>query len=433
MSFYLPGGGGFTKKQQHAIQVASSHSKASAQKLRAAFTAQRSGARRGGGNGGGNSRPQRSRARAPAQMPSRISHSQVPRGGAPTRSQRQAWAINPATSDMMAPQGHGYYDAFTTFAGSAMTHLSIGPATPIVSKTTCLMSNGESIKTDYQFGAQMLVIGPSSSKTQAMLYRCSSGRDDDAVDSVAFDSSQLQSDSPSESIPTRCSVRIRNYTNAYSLGGVVRVLRATTGMFLDRDYTSNADFMNLLEGVRDHRRTCSYTGKEFVSALQTNCIVADQSRSLLFADNGVSPSAAVLPWFVNEYANKALPYADHNSNTRLTFDIEKPVDSFTCFVANPTFSPIVIIFEPFGAGATANTYECIVQSQFLAHYRQGTMLANLAITPSSNHAALEKHRNKEEAKGSMLSSVGKFLYNHRSEIAQGISTFAGPGRILGKF
>lgn len=408
---------GLTSKQSHAIQVAFRSSPAAARKLRASFTAQRSGANGGRASRRPNPRPQRQRARNQAPVSAHAVHSKA------SRAMKQAWLTNPATSNMLAPQGQGYYDAFNTFAGTAMTHLSIGPATPIVAKTTCLFPNSQTIRTDWAHGAQMLVIGPCSSNVQGKLFRCSSSVSDMKCASFSFASSQLSSDDGlSETIPTRCSVRIRNFTNALNIGGTVRVLRATTGMHLDPDYTSNAELLSLMEGIRDHRRTCTYTGKEFVSAQQKNCIVADQSRSLLFTDNSIASGSAQLPWFTSYYLNKTLPQ-DFDGSPQ-TFDYEKLVDAFTVYLANPTFSPIVMIFEPFGADATqANTYEVIVQSQFLAHYRQGTMLANLAIQPSSNHSALERHRNAEEKKGSMLSTVGQYLYDHRTEIASGLYSF----------
>jgi len=426
------GNGGLTAKQQHALQVAKTSSPGSAKKLRASFVAQNGGATGGARNGGSNSRPKRQRARGTAGVPANVLHSHTTRASAGGQLQRAAWRVNPATSNMVAPEGHGYYDAFTTFSGSAMTHLSIGPATPIVAKTTCSFDSGDSIRTDYSVGggadrsAQMLIIGPNSSDTQAMLYRVSSCNSQDQIQSHTFNSTQMKGSDADlmETIPTRCSVRVRNFTNALNVGGIVRVLRATTGMHLDREYTSNEELQDIMTGVRDHRRTVSYTGNEFVHAMQKNCIVADQSRSLLFAENNVTPVAGQLPWFTSYYANKKLPYRNDTGpvEERYTFDINKSVDDFTCYLANPTFSPIVIIFEPFGDETRANTYECVVQSQFLAHYRQGSMLANLAIQPVSNHSFLEKARNHEEKKGSMMHTVGKFMYDHRAEIFNTLSS-----------
>lgn len=431
---YLPGY--FTPKQQHALQVAKASGQGSAQKLRAAFVAQNVGAGGGARNRGGNSGSKRQRARGKGGVPANVLHSHATRASAGGQLQRAAWRMNPATSNMVAPETSGYYDAFTTFSGSAMTHLSIGPATPIVAKTTCLTPMGDPISTDWLHGAQMLIIGPNSSDTQAMLYRMSSADPDDQMQSHTFNSTQLSGQDADlmETIPTRCSVRVRNFTNALNVGGMVRVLRATTGMYLDREYTSNEELQDIMTGVRDHRRTCSYTGKEFVQALQKNCIVADQSRSLLFAENNVTPAAGQLPWFTSYYANRTLPFRSDTGpeKERFTFDIQKPVDNFTVYLANPTYSPIVIIFEPFGGGddTRTNTYECIVQSQFLAHYRQGSMLANLAIQPSSNHNALEKARNHEEKKGSMMHSVGKFMYDHRNEILGTLSSIGQAAKYL---
>lgn len=429
---------GLTNKQTAALSAAAPLGAAAVAAMRRAFLAQRRSPVGGNGARRTGAAPRRRRARGAIRMPENLLY-QERRGrtdfsGQTTKAlQRQAWTVDPATSNAMAPRGLGYYDAFTTFASSAMTHLSIGPATPIVAKTTCLTQNGAPIATDWKYSAQMLVIGPAPGSTQAVLYRESSAVANDPVDIIYYDSTQLSSDAPTETIPTRCSVRIRNFTNQYNMGGLVRVLRATTGMYLDPDYTSNEVLGDLMQGVRDHRRTVTYTGPEFIKALQKNAIVADQSRSLWFTDHDVVSKSGQLPWFQSHYdpqppATYVLPDSPPGSGNPQTYSAVKPVFDFTSYIANPTFTPIVILFEPYGSASTPtvagpNTYEVIVQSQFLAHYRQGSMLANMAIEPKSDHAALEKHRNHEEAKGSALQAVGhalqgagKWAWDHKLDI-----------------
>ena len=44
------------------------------------------------------------------------------------------WKTTPASPNVMAPRGFGYYDAFHNLPDSAMTHMSIGPATPMNAK-----------------------------------------------------------------------------------------------------------------------------------------------------------------------------------------------------------------------------------------------------------------------------------------------------------
>jgi hypothetical protein len=192
----------------------------------------------------------------------------------------------------------------------------------------------------------------------------------------------------------------------------------TTGVLLDSQYTTNDDLRSLMEGIRDHRRTRTYRGTEFEEDLQKNCIVADQSRSLAFQNfDEVIPSNLV-PW---------LPQGG------------TPTDVFP-WVRNlydPTYTPIAILFEPFlnvqpgGAGAPiGNTYQVTIQSQFLAHYKQGTMLANLAISPMSDSNTINVHRDKEEKKGSALDKiwhgvqqVAKFGWQNRAIIGPAVGAF----------
>ena len=44
------------------------------------------------------------------------------------------WKTTPASFNVVAPSGFGYYDAFHNLPDSAMTHMSIGPATPMNAK-----------------------------------------------------------------------------------------------------------------------------------------------------------------------------------------------------------------------------------------------------------------------------------------------------------
>ena len=324
----------------------------------------------------------------------------------------EAWKASPATSNIMAPRGLGYYDAFETFPTSAMTHMSIGPATPIIGKTTVPM-----IDTGNK-SPQLLIVQPAASANQAGLYTISSATPTDTINYQGFNSPQLQSDAPEEIIPTRCSLRIGNYTAAINQGGLVRVLRMTTGVLLDSQYTTNAELLNLMEGIREHRRTRTYRGTEFEEDLQKNCIVADQSRSLAFQNFEEIIPSNLVPWLPQGGA---------------------PTDVYP-WVRNlydPTYTPIAILFEPFlnvqpgGAGAPlGNTYQVTVQSQFLAHYKQGSMLANLAISPMSDSNTINAHRDKEERKGSALDKiwhgvqqVAKFGWQNRAIIGPAVGAF----------
>ena len=332
---------------------------------------------------------------------------------------RKTWETNPATSNLMAPRGHGYYDAFANHPAAAMTNMSIGPATPIVAKTRIPQQGADK---GIDTGAdplnsrpvpQLLIIGPAASSTQAQLYFKSSALATDLMDSLPFQASALPHQhyptGPDdylvdgdlrEVIPTRCSVRIRNYTADINRGGIVHVLRMTTGIALGPGvYTTNAELDDLCDAIRDHARTRTYDGSDFGGAgLQKNCVVADQSRSLMFQNFNQCVISGDVSWVPNESLPPTTPAAF-------------PVFPVDFFHYDPTFTPIAVLFEPFinvqpGSGGPAgNTYGITVQSQFLAHYKQGTMLANMTYTPKSDSSRLNAHRDKEEASGSTMQKV----------------------------
>jgi hypothetical protein len=248
------------------------------------------------------------------------------------------------------------------------------------------------------------------------LHKISSAVPTDLIDIVSYNSPQLEADPPVESIPSRCSLRIGNYTAAINQGGIVRVLRMTTGVALDPNYTDNQTLLALMQGIREHRRTRQYKGTQLDDDMQKNCIVADQSRSLMFKNFEQFVSSDLVPWLAT-----GTPPVPPTPATQTA--------PFTLQLYDPTFTPIAILFEPFTnvqpgtGGPIGNTYQVVVQSQFLAHYKQGTMLANLAISPASDPNTLNKHRDHEEAKGSALDKiwhgvqkVGQFAWNHRADI-----------------
>jgi len=338
------------------------------------------------------------------------------------------WAQSPATSNVIAPRGFGYYDAFAHDPFSVSTHMSIGPATPIVGTTvvnsilTQKPGNLE-ITAGYprglQNGAVLLVVMPSTSKVQAATYSCSTTVPTDVCDWRMYASDQLSADPPDNCIPTRCSMRIRNWTQQVGVGGIVRVLRMTTGVALSTNglggVTNNAELADFMESIRVHARTRTYGGEELVDSHQKNCTIVDQSKSTWFTDFGVEYNNSNLPWA------RALGWPDdiasNDSNT----------NTWTAQLHDPSYTPIAILFEPFVAavsgGSVGNTYEVNVRSQFLGHYSAGTMLANMAIDPPTDPGTLVKHRDKEEAKGSLLDKIGDALrdgaswaWNHRSDI-----------------
>lgn len=404
-----------TKAQQHQISLAPNSQKSS---MRANFSKQNAG------QVPGRTRDQKQRGNT----------SRMTNMPAPNRAREMPdltkgnWSQTPATNTVMAPRGFGYYDAFANNPFEAATHMSIGPATPIVG-TTIASSNIETndynlLDSGQEGGSIIVIVYPSTSSIQARGFKCSSSAAADTAQSISYNSPQLENDEPLDAIPTRCSVRIRNWTQEVAQGGVVRVLRMTTGVALAtsqvQGLSTNGDLATFMEGVRTHARTRSYSGTELRTAMQKNCTVVDQSRALWFfdwgnVDNGVP--VAEIPW-----ANA------------LGWDPTAKLSTFTRQLYQPSYTPIVFMFEPFVASYAAptsggasipqgNRYELTIRSQFLAHYPQGTMLANMAIDPKANPNEMIKFRNHEESKGSVMERIvgeikggAKWGWNHRDDI-----------------
>jgi hypothetical protein len=331
----------------------------------------------------------------------------------------------------MAPRGHGYYDAFANHATQVMTNMSIGPATPISCKSripNSTLLKGIDTGADPLYNKQvpqLLIIGPAPGSTQATLFFKSSALTTDPIASVPVDSSQLPLQHyPSgpddymvegelrEVIPTRCSVRIRNFTAEINRGGIVHVLRMTTGVNLIPQTTTNEALDDLCDAIRDHARTRTYEGGDFSgNGLQKNCVVADQSRALMFQNFNQAVVSDSLSW-----------PARHLPGTTDTY----PVFPVEQWLYDPTYTPIAILFEPFinvqpGSGtAVGNTYGVTVQSQFLAHYKQGTMLANMAMSAQSDSNKINAHRDREEASGSTFHKVMDYVV----PIAQTVGSLA---------
>ena len=349
-------------------------------------------------------------------MPRSYNH---PKGQMPDMS-RGNWDQTPASSNVLAPRGFGYYDAFAHDPFSVATHMSIGPATPIVGTT--VVSEGLVTKkpgalsgtgpgAGLEGGAILLIIMPATGDTQAIAYECSSTLvSTDLITSTVYKSPQLEADRPDNAIPTRCSMRMRNWTQHVGVGGIVRVLRMTTGVGLNANYTTNGELAQLIEGIRTHTRTRTYGGDELLDTHQKNCTVVDQSKATWFSDWELDTLASNLPW------TEQLGWAQ----TAL-------IGPFTKQLHDPAYTPIAVLFEPFVAavsgGSVGNKYEISVRSQFLAHYAQGSMLANMAISAPTAPEALTRHRDHEEHKGSVLEKIGNAIkngaswaWNHKEDI-----------------
>lgn len=351
----------------------------------------------------------------PRQMPP--AQQQVERSLQPIpRARRQrgmgVYAQTPASSNVIAPRGFGYYDAFAHDAVSVGTAMSIGPATPITANTRA-QGAGTSSKpsqslqqSGLEAGGVLIIVQPSIGEIQAVSYETSSLVPGELITPTLYKSPQLAPTSgpPGNAIPTRCSFRIRNVSPSLNSGGIVRILRLTTGVRLDDHQsadtqgTTNDELCVFMESVRNHARTRSYSGTELLEMMQKNATVVDQALATNFQDFDERIPNSQLPWT----QTTAVPWPTTDGSGGVV-----TCDTFTMNLHNPAFTPIAILIEPYVgfSGAAGNTYELTIRSQFLAHYPQGTMLANLAIPPPSNPLVMNEHRDKEEATGSTLSKV----------------------------
>lgn len=404
-----------TNKQTQALAAAAPHIKAG---LRRMFAEQNAG------KVPGRTRDQKQRGGRQARrvntanlnrMPRAYNH---PKGQTPDMS-RGNWDQTPASSNVLAPRGFGYYDAFQHDPFSVATHMSIGPATPIVGTT--VVSEGLVTRPPFSLtgsgpgvglegGAILVIIMPATGERQAISYESSSPDAGDVLKNTNYRSPQLISDKPSNAIPTRCSMRMRNWTQHVGVGGIVRVLRLTTGVALSGNNTTNGELAQLVEGIRTHTRTRTYGGEELLDTHQKNCTVVDQSKATWFSDWDQATPHSQLPW-----------------TDVVGWDQGGEMTPFTRQLHDPAYTPIAIVFEPFVAavsgGSVGNKYEINVRSQFLAHYAQGSMLANMAISAPTAPEALTRHRDHEEGKGAVLEKIGNSIsqgaswaWNHKADI-----------------
>lgn len=457
--------------------------------------------RRASGGGGGqprNSRARNGRRPRPAlQMPKNVLYQEragrTDFSGMTTKAlQKKAWEYHPATSNLMAPRGLGYYDAFRMNCSSAVTSMTIGPTTPITGITVIpriatdytATSSSSSVTDLTDKDAQLLIIGPSRGRTQARLWKAGVNDHDPGAPygtnyalSEDFDCPQLTLDQPIDGIPARCSVQMKNFSNAFARGGRIRVLRATTGRTMIPDLLTNADLWELMDGIRSHWRSVTYDGEDFVgkgaSSMQKNSIVLDQSRTLRFGPFDIHKpfDKSDLWWELHRYrgetahgnfpaahdpaftisADKQEDLEDEAAiglvkkmpdtvtagipGTNLLAHTNDPskmnphsadmpdIDAFTEYTANPTFTPILILFEPCVTGTTngliGNEYELKICSQFHCHFKQGSTLANMAKEPRTNLSTVNAATHAEESIGSYMKRAVINEMNHWTKATGG--------------
>lgn len=357
------------------------------------------------------------------------------------------WGQTPASSNRIAPRGYGYYDAFAHHASTAMTHNSIGPATPLTADTvvSTIETQPSILCNTFEAGSFLLMIQPNCGSVQAKIFSCSTTTTDDdgntvdayvkATDPIQeypYASTQLP-ETPSVStgtgpmnmIPARCSIRMTNKSQENSIGGQLRVLKATTGMALDKDFTKNIDLCVLMNQIRTMRRSQLITRAQLADCFQTNANIVDASRATWFKPFNEVYNCKQLPWTRNEGW-------DQSSTVN--------IDSFTDTLYNPSFTPIVVLVEPYqasiGSGAKGNEYSLSIVSQFLCHYKQGSALANMAISAPVGPSVLDAHSHAEEeappARPLDLNGATEWVAENADGIASGVRTAMNIGRHIGR-
>ena len=281
---------------------------------------------------------------------------------------------------------YGYYDAFENTPHSAVTAMSIGHATAAVENTLVNIQAPARFPNDENGSNVMLIfLYPFPGEVMGYVYSMSDelaaiGTSDTDWSNTAGDkwtaaNKKLEvraatwgAQKPSEVLPTRYSMRITNCGADYQKGGKVRFLRATTGM---EPPATNKALLDLANKVRTHHRMKPYQGHELGKTRHMNAIVADAFKAGQFE-----------------------VYQPQNGAT----DVTGPSDHYSKNMEYPSFTPLVILFEPYGTpspatgtvtgGIIPNSYELQLAAHYFCHDIQGTRLGNQAILPSSdaNHS-----------------------------------------------
>jgi len=334
----------------------------------------------------------------------------IPKG--PALKKADMFSRGGLKSMQFAPRGHGYYDAFVMTPDSACVSATTGPATCVSGFSSDVVpggsnvtgsydvasSSGVTISTTYMGNASLVIFNPGSSDNViARIYKVkrdstptgvvvdvtdvtaaqfdelgpAQGNPKHVIANYDGDASTLNLDPTrrTESIPLRGSVRIRNITEALSVGGTVRALRYNGGLQLNADTASNVEdqpginhsvqaFVQLCSMVRDSPRTKIFNGDELRKSHQSNTYPADFVRSMSFECD----------------------------------------TQFAEAVARPGYCNLVLLIDDFTASNTLtnNSYEITFMAQRAARFGIGTILGGMArpmkVRPLSDEHAADERR-----------------------------------------
>lgn len=321
----------------------------------------------------------------------------------------------PSRLTTFAQRGQGHYDAYVQSPDSMVLGAQVGPCTPVegFARFTFPGSAGVEDKTYYRVtgnalptaqltsNAQLVVFNPGSSTADvACAYSlvdsatagyahvlkqtisCAAFSDFGPVhNNLAHDvdvhdpahSTIMDPTGRIESIPIRGSMRIRNITENFSVGGEVRIMRFNGGLNIGHDVDGNTDlsdhmgvaeFLSICDMMRESKRAHTFDAAELRESHQVNTYPADSIRSHTFKDD----------------------------------------TSFMESVLNPKYCTVLVLIEDFkpSSGFASgqrpnNTYSFGFVTQRAARFRPGTILHNKQIVPAVNQNAHKTGVHVEEA------------------------------------
>jgi len=341
----------------------------------------------------------------------------IPKG--PAKKKTELFSQGALKSFQFAPRGHGYYDAYANRPDTATVAATTGPATIVTGHSSDTIAGYTTITGTYTTVSTAGVVtsattaGAPSHTGNATLVVFNPGSSDDVVAKVFklglatpgtlyvteqdITCAQFSEFGPAltngtyaidnhdgdesktnkkvsrriESIPLRGSVRFRNITEAFSVGGVVRVLRYNGGLQFNVDgpgdnpsYPPDTEqFLSVCNIIRDSTRTKVFTGHELREMHQSNSYPADFVRSMAFEkDRSISEA-----------------------------------------ISAPGYCTLLLLIDDYAASTTAvnNTYEMQFMVHRAARFGPGTILhgmqKSLAVKPDLHNNESKKEELKDAA------------------------------------
>jgi hypothetical protein len=247
-----------------------------------------------------------------------------------------------------------HFNAFGPQASQAL-NFSVGPAVQVSGY------RAQAITPTPGNDATLLIFAPGGGTDQLVGWHLSAGTWSAEFSTANIDttgiSTTVSATSPDTVMCSRGSLRLRNVSRAADCGGVVRVLRLSTGFFATTDAQKDA----LVSLIRGHTRTVTYSGSSLSQCHQWDAIPVSQGKYMEF--------------------NKP----------------ETGIASYN----DPSVSNLLVLIEDF---ATAQTYEATVAATYYARYSVSGPLANLSFPPPTTTIA---HTNYVRDTAEAVGSAGK--------------------------